>query len=49
MEKIINTGREAIVFLGKEIYGDKFNLDDKDLIENYKTAYEYFLKEKQKR
>jgi DNA replication protein DnaC len=49
MEKIINTGREAIIFLGKEIYGDKFNLDDKDLIENYKTAYEYFLKEKQKR
>lgn len=49
MEKIINTGREAIVYLGKEIYGDKFNLDDKDLLENYKTVYEYFLKEKQKR
>lgn len=40
----IKTGKDAIIFLGKEMYGEKFNLDTESICNTYKHVYEYLNK-----
>lgn len=44
MVKDIKTGKDAIVFMGKDMYGEEFNLDTDEVCNIYKNTYEYFVK-----
>ena len=45
----IKTGKDAIIFLGKEMYGKEFNLDGEDVCKIYETTYSYFVKNSKKK
>lgn len=49
MVKDIKTGKDAIIFLGKEMYGKDFNLDGEDVCKIYETTYGYFVKNNKKK
>lgn len=40
----INTGRDAILFLGKQMYGEDFSLDNPAIAKVYQAIYEYLVK-----
>lgn len=40
----IKTGREAILFLGVQMYGENFNLENESVFKAYKAMYEYLIK-----
>lgn len=40
----IKTGKDAIIFLGQQMYGVEFNLDNPIISKAYQSVYEYFLK-----
>lgn len=44
MVKDTKTGKDAILFLGKEMYGQEFNLDDEGVCKIYQTVYDYLVK-----
>lgn len=49
MVKDIKTGKDAIIFLGKEMYGKDFNLDGEGVCKIYETTYGYFVKNNKKK
>lgn len=49
MVKDIKTGKDAIIFLGKEMYGKDFNLDGEYVCKIYETTYGYFVKNNKKK
>lgn len=45
----VKTGKELVLYCGKELYGNTFNLDDEDLAKKYKQTYDYLLKNSEKK
>ena len=45
MVKELKTGKDAIIFLGKQMYGEDFNLDTENVCKVYQSVYEYLVKQ----
>ena len=45
MVKESKTGKDAITYLGKEMYGKDFNLDTENVCKVYQSVYEYLVKQ----
>ena len=45
MVKDTKTGKDAIIFLGKEMYGEEFNLDIENVCKIYQTVYDYLVRQ----